>query len=335
MKLKITSIRTGGNLLLAPLALGVSAALAAPLPGGTLVPTTIPKYVQPLVIPPAMPASPAASAYNQPATVVTDYNIAERQFQQQILPGGIWNAVNGRADAFPATKVWSYGRADDAIPPSVTVLGPAGSGITVTTAPGTAPVPASLSSFNYPAFTIENSSGTATNVRWVNELVAIDPATGRPYLAGDPLRTFLPHVVAGSVDRSLHWANPEMLPCMDGTTRTDCRPDQSNPLLATAYTGPVPMITHVHGAHVGPASDGYPEAWWLPVASNIPVGYATTGVQFDEALPLNTMPGSAAFSYPNDQPATTIWYHDHTPGHDAQQRLCGAGGLLADPRRGK
>ena len=28
----------------------------------------------------------------------------------------------------------------------------------------------------------------------------------------------------------------------------------------------MPIVTHVHGAHVEPHSDGYPEAWWLPAA---------------------------------------------------------------------
>ena len=60
-------------------ALASPGALTAPLPGGTLVPTSIPKYVVPLVIPPAMPKSPGTSPYNQ--GVVTDYNIAERQFR--------------------------------------------------------------------------------------------------------------------------------------------------------------------------------------------------------------------------------------------------------------
>jgi len=289
-------------------ALASPGALAAPLAGGTLVPTSIPKYVVPLVIPPAMPKSPAGSAYNR--GVVTRYNIAQRQFRQQILPGGVWNTVNGRADAFPATPIWSYGRADDPIPPG-----------------GIAPAPAASSSFNYPAFTIESTSGTPVNVRWINELVAINPATGRPYPPDHPQRTFLPHVVAGSVDRSLHWANPERLPCMDGSVRTDCRPDPSNPLLALPYSGPVPMIPHVHGAHVGPASDGYPEAWWLPDADNIPADYARTGLQFDQALVANTLPGSAAFRYPNDQPATTIWYHDHSLGMTRNNVYAGPAGF--------
>ena len=27
---------------------------------------------------------------------------------------------------------------------------------------------------------------------------------------------------------------------------------------------PVPIVTHVHGSHADPESDGYAEAWWLP-----------------------------------------------------------------------
>jgi hypothetical protein len=42
----------------------------------------------------------------------------------------------------------------------------------------------------------------------------------------------------------------------------------------TKYTGPVPIVTHVHGtAGVQDNSDGYTEAWYLPDAVNI-AGYA-------------------------------------------------------------
>ena len=42
------------------------------------------------------------------------------------------------------------------------------------------------------------------------------------------------------------------------------------------------MVTHVHGAvGVGDESDGYAEAWYLPVAGNIPADYATTGTWYD------------------------------------------------------
>src|SRR5205814_1506943 len=79
------------------------------------------------------------------------------------------------------------------------------------------------------------------------------------------------------------------------------------------YTGPVPMVPHVHGAHVSPESDGYPEAWWLPAASNLR-GFATHGSKYDQFDRTNAEPGTAVFQYPNDQRATTLCYHDHTLG---------------------
>ena len=61
------------------------------VPGGSLSPDEIPKFVTPLPILPAMPqaASDATTDY---------YTIAVRQFRQQILP-----------PAFPRTTVWGYG----------------------------------------------------------------------------------------------------------------------------------------------------------------------------------------------------------------------------------
>ena len=64
-------------LLLTPLAFAVSGVLAQAVPGGTLDPTTIPKYVTPLVIPGVMKKS------DDP---LKDYEIALRQFRQQMLP---------------------------------------------------------------------------------------------------------------------------------------------------------------------------------------------------------------------------------------------------------
>ena len=50
----------------------------------------------------------------------------------------------------------------------------------------------------------------------------------------------------------------------------------------TRYTGPVPLVTHLHGAvGVGDESDGYAEAWFLPNAKNVPAGYATDGTWYD------------------------------------------------------
>jgi FtsP/CotA-like multicopper oxidase with cupredoxin domain len=258
-------LNTGVSLSVATL-LYVASALsvtAAPLPGGTLDPLTVPKYVTPLVIPPEMPKStvqptdPANPTAVQPPA---DYNIAVRQFKQQILPAGL-----------PATTVWSYGRAEEAVP-------------AVAPSPG--------SSFNYPAFTVEATSGVTTRVRWINDLK-------------DAAGNFLPHLFA--VDQTLHWANPP-----GGTAGRDMPGTDPTP-----YTGPVPLVTHVHGAHVNPQSDGYPEAWYLPAANNIPqtpIPYATQGSNYGQFDLTNTVPGSAFFGYENTQSATTLWYHDHALG---------------------
>jgi len=262
----------------------LSPAMAAPLPGGTLDPTTIPKYVTPLVIPPEMPKSGAASPL--PAA---DYDIAVRQFRQQILPGGIWDALSGRTDNFPATTVWSYGRAADPLPDSSAIGGAA----------GVAPAP--NSTFNYPAFTVENTTMVPTTVRWINDLVDKDPLS-------PTFGNFLPHLFP--VDQTLHWANPPTANCtMMPANRTDCETQ-----IAAPYTGPIPLVTHVHGAHVQPHSDGFPEAWWLPGANNIPAGYSLTGSKFTQADNTNAVPGSAFYSYENSQPASTLWYHDHALG---------------------
>ena len=90
---------------------------------------------------------------------------------------------------------------------------------------------------------------------------------------------------------------------------------------AEPYQGPVPIVTHLHGGHSTDESDGYPEAWYLPQANNIPAGFATTGTwynffraKFAAVWGGTWEPGSARFMYPNDQRASTLWYHDHTLG---------------------
>ena len=131
---------TAAFLIMILVSWSIPGASAVPLPGGTLDPLSIPKYVIPLVIPPVMNNKGAPDSYD----------IAVRQFRQQILPGGIWNTLNGRTDTFPPTTVWSYGPASDPTP-------------------AVAPDPGSR--FNYPACTIETTSGCwprcrATSSRW-------------------------------------------------------------------------------------------------------------------------------------------------------------------------
>jgi FtsP/CotA-like multicopper oxidase with cupredoxin domain len=153
---------------------------------------------------------------------------------------------------------------------------------------------------NAPSLTIEARWNRPVQIKWLNELVDAN---------GD----YLPHLLA--VDPTLHWANPP-----GGTDGRDSRPTFT--ATPDPYTGPVPIVTHVHGA-VGVAddSDGYAEAWYLPKAGNIPEGYATEGSWYEffagkaaAAYGVNWGPGFATFQYPNANRASTIWYHDHALG---------------------
>ena len=153
---------------------------------------------------------------------------------------------------------------------------------------------------NAPSLTIEAQANRPVRVKWINDLKDAD---------GD----YLPHLLP--VDQTLHWANPP-----GGVKGRDTRPTFTG--TPSPYTGPVPIVTHVHGA-VGVAddSDGYAEAWYLPAAKNIPPGFARNGTWFRffaakaaGSYGVGWPPGSAVFQYPNENRASTIWYHDHALG---------------------
>jgi len=234
----------------------------AQIPGGTLDPVVVPKYLTPMLIPPVMPM--AGIIKQQGGKNVDYYEISMKQFPQQILPTG-----------FPATTVWGYG-------------------------PLASAKKKGLLLHNAPSLTIEASFNKPVRIKWINELV-------------DANGNFLPHLLP--VDPTLHWANPP-----GGTTERDKRPGFTS--TPGPYTGPVPMVTHVHGAvGVGDESDGYTEAWYLPAAGNIPAGYAKEGTWYNffknkafQKFGETWGPGFATFQYPNPDRASTNWYHDHALG---------------------
>ena len=160
--------------------------------------------------------------------------------------------------------------------------------------------PKGLLLHNAPSLTIEAKAGTPVRIKWINDLV-------------DASGNYLPHLLP--VDQTLHWANPP-----GGTDDRDTRPTFAS--TPDPYTGPVPIVTHVHGAvGVGDESDGYAEAWYLPAAVNIPEGYATEGTWYDffagkanANFGATWGPGFATFEYPNPDRASTNWYHDHALG---------------------
>ncbi|HAM71254.1 MAG TPA: bilirubin oxidase [Verrucomicrobiales bacterium] len=160
--------------------------------------------------------------------------------------------------------------------------------------------PTGLTIHNAPSLTIEALWNRPVRVKWINDLV-------------DDRGRFLPHILP--VDPTLHWANPP-----GGSAGRDSRPSfRSTP---GRYRGPVPIVTHVHGAvGVGDESDGYAEAWWLPAARNIPEDYARVGTWYrffqkkaQQKFQASWGEGYAVFQYPNLNRASTIWYHDHALG---------------------
>jgi FtsP/CotA-like multicopper oxidase with cupredoxin domain len=258
---------------------GMSAPVAlAQIPGGTLNPDDVDKYVTPMLIPPAMPkAGRITMRGGQPADY---YEISMRQFEEQILPSGM-----------PATTVWGYGAVRSASPKGLLL-------------------------HHAPSLTIEAKWNRPVRIKWINELV-------------DDNGDFLPHLLP--VDPTLHWANPP-----GGTQGRDMRPDFTGQPTPGPYTGPVPIVTHLHGAAgVGDESDGYAEAWYLPDATNIPGGYATEGTWYDffagkasSKFAVAWGPGFATFQYPNNQRESTLWYHDHTLGMTRLNVYAGPAGFF-------
>jgi spore coat protein A, manganese oxidase len=268
---------------------GFESVAYAQVPGGTLDPTDIPKYLTPLLIPPVMPRAGTVKLRGGPNADY--YEISVRQIQQQILPTG-----------FPPTTVWGYGAVRSASKKGLLI-------------------------HNAPSLTIEAQWKRPVRIKWINELK-------------DANGNFLPHLLP--VDPTLHWANPP-----GGPGGTDVRPDFGGktyvPLADftdphtqyTQYTGPVPMVTHVHGAvGVRDDSDGYTEAWYLPAANDIPAGYATEGAWYDffkrkatARYGVRWSRGYAVFQYPNSFRAATIWYHDHTLGMTGLNVYAGPAGF--------
>lgn len=270
-------------------AVGITEAVAA-IPGGTLDPKKVKKYVTPLLVPPAMPMA----GDPDPEALVDHYEISVSQFPQQILPAGL-----------PATIVWGYGAVEQM-------------------------------NHNAPSYTIEARTGRPVRVTWVNDLKQGD--------------SYLPHLLP--VDPTLHWANPPggidgRDSHQDFTGKTYVPLSEFDPEDETQYTtyqGPVPMVVHLHGAvGVGDESDGYTEAWLLPDAEDIPEDYATTGTWHDffaekaaDEFDVTWGPGYATVQYPNEQPPSTLWFHDHTLGMTRLNVYAGPAGffLLRDTEGG-
>jgi spore coat protein A len=82
----------------------------------------------------------------------------------------------------------------------------------------------------------------------------------------------------------------------------------------------VPTVVHLHGGHTPADSDGFPTDLVLPSS-----GSATFAGQ---AVGGTTSVGSRDYTYPLDQRAATLWYHDHRMGFTGPQVWRGLAGFL-------
>jgi FtsP/CotA-like multicopper oxidase with cupredoxin domain len=90
-----------------------------------------------------------------------------------------------------------------------------------------------------------------------------------------------------TIDQTIHWADP-----------------LQQGMQMTPFKGPIPTVVHLHGAEDQSTSDGVPEGWFT---SN-----GLHGNGYSTAAP--TAANSTIYSYPNNQQATTLWFHDHALG---------------------
>ena len=90
-----------------------------------------------------------------------------------------------------------------------------------------------------------------------------------------------------TIDQTIHWADP-----LGQMGSTD------------PYRGPIPTAIHLHGAEVPSSFDGAPDAWFTPDGRH--------GAAYDSlhAVAAN----SIVYQYPNTQPSTALWFHDHALG---------------------
>ncbi len=147
---------------------------------------------------------------------------------------------------------------------------------------------------NTPGCTFEAIHGIPIQVKWVNDLV---DASGNP----------LPNLF--TVDPTLIWANPNGIQ----TPNPSSAPTNSYPQAQS----PVPISIHLHGGEDPSTSDGNPDAWWTPNGLH--------GPAYNTELP--TENNSAVFIYPNEQQATTLWYHDHAMGITRLNVMAGLAGF--------
>ena len=90
---------------------------------------------------------------------------------------------------------------------------------------------------------------------------------------------------------------------------------------------PVPTVVHLHGGRTPPESDGYPTDLVLPVGSDHDqqAGHGHAGPMHDPDAVISH--GAATYTFPLEQRASMLWYHDHRMDFTGPQIYRGLAGL--------
>jgi spore coat protein A, manganese oxidase len=234
------------------------------------------------------------------ANNVDRYDVAARQFQQQILPAG-----------FPKTTVWGFG-------PNTTgtvVCGESG----VTT-----------NCFHTPAASIKATYHREVRVNWINDLVCHSGDSGCTPGA------FIQYPSGVPVDTGAHWANPPQL-CDHGRS-TDCTGrggPYGGPVPLIVHLHGISAGSESDGI---PEAWNLPSSSNPYIAQLLAAGYkasgsdycqinAATGARAANCPNAYNSDGAALFSYPNTQFASTLFFHDHTLGVTLQNVYMGLVGF--------
>ncbi len=161
---------------------------------------------------------------------------------------------------------------------------------------------------SFPAHTIEVKRQKRTKVTYKNHLYPFKDDKGK-CLKGPLLQKFL------TTDLSFQWANPLNWPQFgQGFDTYDpviypfgTGMPQGNPGI---YEGPQPMVAHLHGAETPSFADGDPNSWFTPKQKLKGESYVTN-----------------KYIYPNEQSATTLWFHDHVLGETRLNVFAGLAGF--------
>jgi spore coat protein A len=140
-----------------------------------------------------------------------------------------------------------------------------------------------------PGLTFETVQGVPAIVKWVNNITT-------PYMF--------------PVDPTIMWANPNNYP-------TPTPPYPPYPPGYPQDQSPVPLVIHLHGSETQSYYDGDPNAWFTNSGIHGP----------DYQTYEQTDPNAAVYYYPNTQPPTMLWYHDHALGVTRLNLYSGLEGL--------